>query len=101
MRTGAKYAAALRQRAALAQIARGLLLPGDAGFCALARKNVVNAMVVRSAAPRFSREALCVRWAWHCPTNLLPRCCREASTYRTCSACLSCRNHRLQPDGSG
>lgn len=77
VRNGAKYAAALRQRAALAQVAHGLLLPADAGFCALARKNIVNAMMVRSAVHPFSREASYVWWTWHCPTHLLPGCCQE------------------------
>ena len=47
MRNGAKYAAALRQRAALAQIAPGLLPAYDANCCALARKHIANALTVR------------------------------------------------------
>ena len=100
VRNGAKYAAALRQRAALAQVARGLLLPADAGFCALARKNFVNAMLVRSAVRCFSRNALYFRWAWHCPSDLLPGFYREAVPVAH-AVPLSCRNHQLQPDGSG
>lgn len=101
VRNGAKYAAALRQRAALAQVACGLLSPADAGFCALARKNALDATLVRSAVQCFSRKALYISWTWHCPTSLLPGCCREVSTKRTCSACLSRQNHQLQPNGNG
>ena len=75
MRNGAKYAAALRQRAALAQIARGLLLPAAADFCALARKNVVEAVLVRSCC--LSLPALYMR----CPLTSLPGCCPDVCIY--------------------
>ncbi|KAK9833308.1 hypothetical protein WJX81_005199 [Elliptochloris bilobata] len=51
VRNGAKYALALRQRTALAQVANGLLAPDKAEFCGLARKHALDA-ALRAKRPR-------------------------------------------------